>query len=554
MINNKYIFVFAIVVFILLSITGAGIFLNDEWLVGQQLNQLSQHHQVLYNEGKYGYFMNGTPSEYIVARDNILIYSMALPLISLPAMILFTTLGELTRLFIIALWYILGIYCILQINNKRLQLIASILLAAVTIVSNVFLYTPFPMSGENIPYEIIPIVMTNIVLMGIFSVISFKISETLFPEDKIKQIVGWIISLSCTSLLFWAGTLKDHVLLATIILLICYLQLQYMKNKNREYQIYALLLAGFSAWIRPEVGLFVSITIILFNIYSMRTILIDLVSNSFWVFIGSIPLFLNNYLLTGSPLKNPFLMARNTGLQANITNGNMIDVITTSPKQIPFAQLTESGIDQWAKLFFAPESGAIGLVVMLSIFIFSVLTLIKYRQRISSESKLLLALGLSSVIYYLLLSGAYLGRDGGIIPDIRYFTPAYALLSFFAISIIPYELNYRKILKNIFIFTPIVLIVFLFIISGYTPIGETYKTFRILPEILSVAVLGIMSMFLINHRKLQAPLLERLIPIAISSALSWQMIMIFIYHTSKAHYYPMFIPAVEFLYKIIFGG
>jgi len=552
--SNKYLFVFAIVIFLLLSITGAGIFLNDEWLVAQQLHQVSQGHQVLYNEGKYGYFMNGTPSDYVTARDNILIYSMAVPIISLPMSFLFSFLGtDYTRLAIITLWSLLGFFCIIQIRNEVLKDIVLSALVLSFIPNYIFWYSSFPMSGQYVPYEIIPIVMTNILIMGIFSVISFKLCELLF-EDKIKQIVGWIMTISCTSLLFWAGTLKDHVLLSTIILAICYFQIQYMKTQKYEYLIYASLLAGFSAWIRPEVGLFVAISLIIFNLYYIRRTLLTFVNMGTCIIIGSSPLFLNNYFVTGDPFKSVFLMARGNGVVTNLTSGNMVDVITTATKQIPFAQLTEANYEQWGKLFFAPESGAVGCLVMISIFLFSILTIIRYRQKVSTESKLLLIIGIGCLGYYLLFSGAYLGRDGGVIPDIRYLTPSYALFSLFALSVIPYKLNYRKILKNIFISIPIVLIISLFIISGYTPIGETYKTFRIIPEIIAVATFSIMSLILVNHRKTESPLLEKIIPIAIASSLSWQMIMIFIYHTSKAHYYPMFIPIVEMLYKLIFGA
>jgi len=437
----------------------------------------------------------------------------------------------------------------------RNGILSDITVVMLTILSalSLIIYTPFPLNGEFIPFEILPIVFTNIILLSIFSVIIFKISELLFT-DKIKIIVAWIASLSLSSLLFWAGTLKDHVLLSTIITLLCYFQILYIQKGEKKYQIYALLMAGFSAWIRPEVGLFVSISLVLFNLYYIRKGILDFFNMIMWIFIGSIPLFLNNLIIMGNPLKSPFLLAMKTGLKANITSGNMIEVITTSTEQIPFAQLTETNYEQWGKLLFSPESGAIGSIVMISLFIFSLITIIKYRQKISKESKLLLTIGFGSLLYYLLFSGAYLGRDSGVIPDIRYLTPAYALFTLFAISILPYNINYRKVLKNFFVISPVVLILSLCIISAYTPIGETYRTFRIIPEIISVISLAIMIIYLINDRSIKAPILERVIPLAMSSALSWQIIMIFIYHTSKAHYYPMFIPTTEFIYKIIFGG
>jgi len=149
---GKYLFIFAITMFFLLSITGAGIFLNDEWIVAQQINQLSQGHQVLYNEGKYGYFMNGTPSEYMTVRENVLIYSMALPLFSIPTYFLFTLLStSFTRYFIIILWFILGVYCWSKMRNGILSDITVVMLTILSALS-LIIYTPFPSNGEFIPF------------------------------------------------------------------------------------------------------------------------------------------------------------------------------------------------------------------------------------------------------------------------------------------------------------------------------------------------------------------------------------------------------------------
>ena len=36
-------------------------FLNDEWITGNQIYQIDQGHQILFAEGKYGYYGNNTP-------------------------------------------------------------------------------------------------------------------------------------------------------------------------------------------------------------------------------------------------------------------------------------------------------------------------------------------------------------------------------------------------------------------------------------------------------------------------------------------------------------
>jgi hypothetical protein len=546
--NHKYIFIFAITVFILLTITGPGIFLNDEWIVGQQLNQLSQGHQITYNEGKYGYYLNGTPNNYMISRMNILIYPITIPIISLPLELLFTLilLDSYTRFFILLIWISLGIYCCSKIDN----VVGDISIILFTIISSLSLifYSEFPINGNYIPNEIIAIVFMNILIMGIFSVVAFKLSELLF-DDKNKQIVGWIASLSCTSLLFWSGTLKDHVLLSTILLLLCYCQIYYIKNDDKYiYLIYTYLLAGISLWIRPEVGIFVIITLLVFNfIYIKRNIIFTL-NELVWIFMATLPMFLNNRIVTGSALKSPFLMT-----QSYNPSGSIINEITNA-SMIKFSYLsTQFNPIFIIRTFIAPSSGSIGLIVPLCLFFFALITMIKYKQKLSIEMKFVIMMGVGSILYYLIFALTTMQMDDGVVPDIRYFTPAYVLFTLFALSIIPYELNYKKIIRNIFLYLPIIMIIALLSISTLS-IGENYQKFGILPEIISLLTLAIMIIVFINDKTSNPiPSMEKLIPIAIVTPLIWQFIVIFVYHSSKLISYPMFIPIMEYLYKFMFG-
>jgi len=266
--------------------------------------------------------------------------------------------------------------------------------------------------------------------------------------------------------------------------------------------------------------------------------------------IGSLPFLFNNLFTTGNVLVNPFLIAG-----TNQTSGTLVGQITSPgpTTSLPLMHFITSDPMGWIELIFAPASGAVGLIVPLCLFLFSIIVYIKHKPPISLNSKFLLLLGVSSVIYYILYAGINLGIDSGVIPDVRYFTASYALFTFFALSIIPYDINYRKIFKNIFIYAPIIIIIALFIISIYPPAGATYKSFRMIPHIISTASLAIMLIVLVNDKNSKPTLLENVIPLAIISGFTWQVIVVFVYHISKAHYYPMFIPATEILYKLLFG-
>ena len=566
--SNKYLFIFAISVFLVLSISGAGIYLNDEWMVGQQLSQLTQGHQLLTNEGKYGYNMNGTMGNYMTARVNILIYPLALPLLSLPAYFLFSLLStEFTRMFIIMFWGLLGIFILYYLRNMNIinKKVMTVLGWGVgtLICINLAVSTNFIMTGKYVPFEIMPIVFTNIILFGIFSVTCFKVTELLFTE-KFKQLVGWILCISMTSLIFWSTTLKDHMLIATLVMIMCYLHLACDDGRYWKLCV-SYFIAGLLVWIRPEVGICIVVGIFLFDLYYyFRHDIMALIIAPLCLLPGGILLLLNNYFVTGSATTSPFLVSTinqvfvttlpSNVAAANQTSSNIINHILWIPSQIIYAQLYPTFAEQWVNFIFSPLSGAVGIIVPLCLVLFAIIVYIKHRPAISQNIKFLTIIGLSSISYYLLMSGSYIGVDNGIIPDIRYFTTAYTLLTLAALSILPYDLNYRKIFKNIFICVPIIIILALFIISIYPPAGGTYKLFRMVPEIISTLSLAAMIILLVNDKNDNpSKWLEKIIPIVIGSAFTWQVIMVFVYHISKAHYYPMFLPVTEFLYKLLFG-
>ena len=71
--ETRDIFLFCVTCFLALTVTNAGIFLNDEWMSAAQLTQIGQGHQFTYNEGSFGYFENGTAGTYMESRNNVLI-------------------------------------------------------------------------------------------------------------------------------------------------------------------------------------------------------------------------------------------------------------------------------------------------------------------------------------------------------------------------------------------------------------------------------------------------------------------------------------------------
>ena len=111
-----HILVFFLTLFLGLTITHPVQELNDEWITLNQLNQLHANHQVILNEGKYGLFENGSISPYFQARSNVLGYSIALPLLSLPAFWLIDITANHFPFLVLYLWTIVGISLLVFLN------------------------------------------------------------------------------------------------------------------------------------------------------------------------------------------------------------------------------------------------------------------------------------------------------------------------------------------------------------------------------------------------------------------------------------------------------
>ena len=551
MLKSKYVFTFILIVFLLLSIVGAGIFVDDEWASAQQLRQIGEGHQIVYNEGTYGYYANGISGIYFQYRDNKLMYSIALPIISLPVYIVMKLAGDYFRMSIVLLWTLLGllIFPYLYIMKKILKLYTKIGLGTIAILTciNIYLYNNFPINGQFIPSEILAIVFTNILLFGIFSVVLHKIIDLLFDDDKLK-LFAFITTLSCTSLIFWTGTCKDHVLSVLTAILIVYYLLKYEKNKSMTSIGIALFLTGLLTWIRIELGIGMTIGILLYillfnyknTLYNKWVLLISFIT-------GTIPLWINNYITTGSPFIHPFMIS-NAQLYMKLS----IEDNTTA------AFIVSSATNPLWTLFhtlFSPLSGAVALLVIIPLITIVIPAYILKRTTLSQTDILLFIIAFSSSLYYLIFSARFMHADMGIMPDMRYFIFFYTIITLFIISVLSKimpDLKYKRIIIYYILITGLLFILFT-TYSATLSSGGTYRDLNKIVNTLATIVMGTGVIAVINDIRLNKHYLTYILPIMIAIPMAWQLVMLFIYHTSKAHVYPMFIPVTEFLYNYIFG-
>lgn len=553
MFKSKYIFTFVLITFLILSITGAGVFVDDEWMSTQQLKQLGEGHQIVKSEGNYGYYANGTMGKYFEYRDNRFMYTLALPLISLPAYELIKFAGDdYARVIFIAFWGLLGILIVQYLyNNRKISnryMKFGIGIITLLMLINVALYHPFPTVGKFVPTEVLAIVFTNIILFGLLSVIIHKIIDRLFVDNIKLKVFVFLTVLSCSSWIFWVGNCKDHILTTLISTIILYLLIKYEQDKSMTSLSLALFSTGILIWTRVELGVGMLIGIMCYllifhfrNIFSNKWVL------SLSLFAGSIPFWINNYLATGSLLIPPFSLA-NAKVYAVLTTEDYIayhavEDLQLNPLWTPFHTL------------FSPASGAVALLTIIPLVAIIIPAYILKRVKLSPTDILLLFVAFGSSLYYLLVPLRNLHVDAGILPDLRYFLFFYTVITLFMLSVIykiKPDLNYKKI-----IIYCILLIGLLFtIFTAYTASLSDHGTYRDLARVvntLATIMMGIGAISIINDIRLNKQYITYILPIMIAIPMAWQLVMLFVYHTAKAHSYPMFIPIAEFIYNNLFG-
>ena len=107
--------IFIYCLFLSISIGYPQLYITDEWISTNQLEHLINEKDLLHGYTPYG------ATDYSENRDNILMYSLALPVFSYPIYHLFSLFGDSFRLFIAGLWLILGLFSVLLIEFKYPQ-------------------------------------------------------------------------------------------------------------------------------------------------------------------------------------------------------------------------------------------------------------------------------------------------------------------------------------------------------------------------------------------------------------------------------------------------
>lgn len=590
-----HVLIFFLVLLVGLTFAHPAIILNDEFITTSQLRQLHEGHQIIVNEGKYGFFENGTMTRYFIRKSNILAYSLYLPLISLPAYWIIDLTGEHFVYLILLLWTISALILVFFIQNffRSFTIIGKCQwvpcaygLIFLVFFINLYLYTSFPVdSVENFP-EILAIVFTNIILFSISGVMIYEINRTIF-DDPSFSFFGTIVCLFSSSYFLWVTYCKDHVAVLPVFIGIILCLVRFMKTDEFWYLPLAFLLCGTLAWGRPEIALGMFVAVMIIGGYTLTRYrcsvgfpeyprIYVLISPVFTI-LGALPFLLNNFLLTKNfflPTHSLYLQDTTTMVVANMSGSFSTMVGMKSPLAVimrfipslpssPAEALTDIG-----GIIFYPQNGSISVLAVVPIAFVMICVagflLVAKRLFLSEEERknivlLLLTTGAVSFSYISLIH--LLNTDPGIVPDIRYLMPVYLPLTLFGlISLRKTRLlsGDRSDIRDLVIITitglvvSVVLLPILYLqnlrtIRGYPPLEEYFSILT-----LALVILTLVSIALYRKSESGGPQLRYLVLLLCIVPFLWQINETFMVSIYCAYAkYTFWIPVISYLLNII---
>lgn len=468
------------------------IIINDDWITANQLAQLDAGHQVLFTEGKYGAYENGTSYRYFTFRHNILQYTLFLPVFSYIPLQLIKVTGNYYPFFMAILFSFLLLISGLLIRRnfswsagKYLEIGNICIIGSIIVYYlNMILARPFIVSGPDEKREILAVVLAHQVSFALLGVVVFLIFLTI-SKEKIFSIFGTISCLFCSSFLFWATNLKDHIETTLIFTIIVYLVLRFYLDTRLKYALFSFLVTGILVWARPELGTMVFFAVCLLYLYIIVKIRqsllmtpkmkVFLVIIPLSIVVGLIPFFFTNYMVTGHPLitamqyssAHPELFLSNgTDTQdlSQIFSSNVTPV--NSILNSLFNRLTPGSDEIFGSIYrVGLQPSIVSVPVFLVTPLFFIGLLLAPLLRIfgisklqSRERNIIVILGVFASFCLL----AYISSLEGLIaslsmmPDIRYLLPVYIPLTIIGIMLLRpliygFEKNILKLLAIVII-------------------------------------------------------------------------------------------------------
>jgi len=408
-------------------------------------------------------------------------------------------------------------------------------------------------------------------------------------------ILGTLVCVGSSSYLIWASNAKDHMLQIFLLSVIIFGIISYLYSRKFKYWFISFFFIGLLAWDRPEMGIPILISVFLiFFLFTMNNFeknekgknLLFLILSPFFTLIGAIPLFINNYIVSGNPLivmytvwnsdigglgaeySNPILISG--GMTEGLTSGashGILSIVSLTIRQIT-PHFNSLGQDLFG-IFFLTKSGSIGLLLLTPLFITGLLIIpIWYHKFIKKpqNNEIYAIISFAIVAFGILISftrsfpGLY--QSGGIGPDMRYLCPIYLPLNLIGLILVsPFLLgrgDLFKIIKYTFTFFLGLLVVFVLALFSYFSKDVDY--FFLLTKlttgvtILTLIAISLSTILLYSHWRWKIDIKYFLIALSLIIAIPiiWQLGTVFLISTkvAAAEGYPFWLPFVR---KIVYG-
>jgi len=517
-----------------LTLMNPQILINDEMITANQLAQLSQGHQVIVNEGKYGVFENGTIYNYFKAKNNLLGYSIFLPAISLPILKIIETLGISFSYMLVVFSAILLILIALIIDLffpgwsvfRNYHWTPWVIIAAFSFffMKLIFLI-PVLVSGSRARPEVYAIVLTYVLLYAMIAVLIYTIIA-MIADDPWFRILGTIICLSGSSYLIWMSCAKDHLLAAFLFISIIYTTVKFHSTKDSWYFPCTCILTGLLAWTRPELALPLLVAVVVYYWGSTlrhawetgeRKKFVFFVISPIFTLLGALPFFINNYYVTGSPFLPtwfiwPSLTASTTAAIAPIPG------LTDSVIQKILGVILPAGSihpdafpGSLYGIFFNPQNGSMGLVVVAPFFltalflaVYSVFLKKNWLSDVDREVLIIMVLfsGAAFLAYFARIESMHISL--GIVPDIRYLSIMYVPLNIIGLLLLKksgfFQKGAKELVKMTVVFSMVCIPIVLICLKLFYPIQEhTYDLFTLYNNIMSISTYVFIMIFFIIY-------------------------------------------------------
>jgi len=578
MIHTSDIYAFCITVFIAIMFTSPGLYLSDELAPANQLYQISHDMQLVYHEGPYGIYSNSTPlttliavvsysngtkiviDKSIIGSNYVMIYPLLLPIIALPVYLIISFIPDASRIVPLILWGFI-LLCVANIvvmfykyKIRGIEYLYAI--TAIAILSNLIYYSTIVTN-----LEVIAIVLTNVLLYGLFGTYIWKCVSYMFEGDY-KQIFVWIAVMASSSLLFWVSVLKDHVIISLLFIMILYYIIKFYDTVERYYLVVSAILTGIIIWERPELSIAIAPLICLLLLYKFKNLwLRPVLTYSIVLGISLIPAMINNYIVTNSPFKFPYQAVGQTlgGFHLKSSNNIFNLLIFEIPSHI-WSSISTITINNIIGIMIYPINGGAGLLPFIMIPIFTIVLIpyfIYYKNVIlTSSEKILYVFSFTTCIMYLFTTaiGFTLHAESGMLPDMRYFVLIYAPLTIASLSILTrvYKMDYKSLIRKFIIWFGITLIGFTICVTIISNGVMTMQSINLSANIIALAIFAISIAIIIDTiRTNRVDGLETNIALMISLPLTWQIfISIFVV---KLYSSPMILPIMDLIKKLIIG-